>query len=110
MWFQVDLGKEIAIPRLVLNAAASGNDFPRGYKVYLSADGKAWGDPAAEGKGSANVTSIDLAAKKARFVKIEQTGAVEGGYWSIHELEIQTPSDVEKFAHATQIAERIAEK
>jgi hypothetical protein len=41
-----------------------------------------------QGKGSAPITEAIWAATPARFIKITQTGAVNGKFWSIHELAV----------------------
>jgi hypothetical protein len=87
-WFQIELPAETEVAAVRLDAAKSGNDFPRGYKVELSTDGKVWGKPVAEGKGGGPVTDIPFAPAKAKFIRITQTGSVQGKFWSIHELEV----------------------
>lgn len=93
MWFQVELPKEAEIAGLVLNAGSSSGDYPRGYKVEVSSDGKNWGaKPVADGKGNNALTEISFAPVKAKFIKITQTGSVGGLFWSIHELQILPPA------------------
>ena len=87
MWFQVEFPKETTITGLQLDAGKSRNDYPRGYKVEISSDGAQWKE-VASGKGSNAVTDIQFPATKAKFVRITQTGAVGGLFWSIHELNI----------------------
>lgn len=65
--------------------------FPRGYKVELSLDNTAWGQPVATGQSALPVTGIAFAPTKARFIRITQTGTVANRYWSIHELGIYQP-------------------
>ena len=86
-WFQIELPAETSIAGLRLDCAKSGSDYPRGYKVELSADGTKW-TPVANGKGTSPITEIVFPAAKAKFVKITQTGAVNGKFWSIHELAV----------------------
>ncbi len=88
MWFQIELPQETLLSGLELDSAKSPSDYPRGYEVALSADGTTWGKPVATGKGSSAVTAIAFAPAKARFIKITQTGSVNGLFWSIHELQI----------------------
>jgi mono/diheme cytochrome c family protein len=87
-WFQIELPEETEIAGVRLDAAKSANDYPRGYKVELSTDGQTWGKPVAEGKGSGPITDIPFAPAKAKFIRITQTGAVAGKFWSIHELSV----------------------
>ena len=86
--FQIELPAETEVAGVRLDAGKSANDFPRGYKVELSADGTTWGKPVAEGKGGGTITDIPFAPAKAKFIRITQTGAVQGKFWSIHELSV----------------------
>jgi mono/diheme cytochrome c family protein len=87
-WFQIELPEETEISGLRFDTTKSANDYPRGYKVELSADGQAWGKPVAEGKGNGVITEIPIAPAKAKFIRITQTGAAKGNFWSIHELTV----------------------
>lgn len=91
MWFQIELPQETVISGLQLDAASSSADYPREYRVELSADGANWGKPVAAGKGRGPATEIALEPAPARFIRITQTGAVEGLFWSIHELQVFAP-------------------
>ena len=91
MWFQVELPQETTLSGLHLDSARSPSDYPRGYKVELSMDGQNWGQPVASGKGNGPVTDIAFTPAKAKFLRITQTGAVDGLFWSIHEMEIYQP-------------------
>jgi putative membrane-bound dehydrogenase-like protein len=91
MWYEIELPQETRITGLRLNAAASVADYPRGYKVQLSDDGTHWNSPVAEGKGVRPITDIIFPPAQAKFIRITQTGSVDGLYWSIHELTIYTP-------------------
>ena len=88
MWFQIELPQEATISGLELDSAPSPSDYPRGYEVALSSDGTSWGKSVAAGKGGSAVTAIAFAPAKAKFIKITQTGSVNGLFWSIHELQI----------------------
>ena len=57
------------------------------YKAELSTDGKSWTE-VAHGNGSDAVTEIEFSPANAKFIRITQTGAVNGLFWSIHELQI----------------------
>ena len=37
------------------------------------------------------MTDISFAPAKAKFVRITQTGAVDGLFWSIHEMQLLQP-------------------
>ncbi len=91
MWFQIELPEAATISGLQLDAGDSFQDYPRGYKVELSADGQAWGQPVATGRGSSAVTDISFPPAEGRFIRITQTGSVDGLFWSIHELKLFQP-------------------
>ncbi len=88
MWLQIELPTEAAITGLRLDSSGSGNDYPRGYRVELSADGLLWGKPVATGEGKSALTEIKFAVHKARFIRITQTGKSPANFWSIHELDV----------------------
>jgi fibronectin type 3 domain-containing protein len=88
-WFQIDLGSTNSFYKLILDATASPNDYPRGYQVYVSNDGVNWGSPVATGAGSSAITAITFASQTARYIRITQTlSGVTGNYWSIHEFNV----------------------
>jgi len=87
-WFQVELPAEASVAGLVLDTTGSAGDYPRGYTVELSLDGRTWGTPVAGGNGLGALTEIMFTPAKAKFVRITQTGRVAGLFWSIHELQL----------------------
>ncbi len=91
MWFQIELPQPTSVCGLYLDSASSPKDYPRGYKVELSSDGEKWSAPVAEGKGSEPNTEITFPAATAKFIRITQTGSVDGLFWSIHELQVYAP-------------------
>ena len=88
MWFQVDLGIVSTFRGLILDAATSSSDYPRGYQVNVSSNGVNWGSPVATGAGSSAVTTILFGNQTARYVRVTQTGSASGLWWSIHELNV----------------------
>ena len=87
-YLQVDLGANINIDNIELDTSNSVNDYPRSYSIYTSVDGSDWGNAVATGSDGSAVTSIDFDPLRARYVKIEQTGADSYYWWSIHDLNI----------------------
>ena len=85
VWFQVDLGKTQNISSIALDCGASGGDYPRGYQVFVSSDGSAWGNPVASGQGSSGYTVISFPRQSARYVRVVLT-ASSGSWWSIDEF------------------------
>ena len=88
MWVQIELPAETALTGVRLDASGSNNDYPRGYKLEVSADGQAWGKPIATGQGKTAVTEITFPTTKAKFLRLTQTGSSPGNFWSIHELDL----------------------
>ncbi len=107
MWFQIDLGAERVIEEIKLDTTGSNNDYPRGYEVYLSYNGEDWGNPVAKGKGDGPVTVISIPSKSARYIKLMQTGQVDGLYWSIHELTLKVTGNKAKLKHAHEVLEKL---
>jgi hypothetical protein len=89
-WFVVEMPMEQSLAGLTLDCRGSNGDYPRGYEVYVSRDGKNWGTPVASGKGAKPVVDIAFEPVFGRFIKIVQTGKTDGLYWSIHELTVKT--------------------
>ncbi len=89
-WFLYELPVEHEIRGLVLDTRGSNGDYPRGYEVYVSRDGKSWGKAIAEGKGTGPVTEIKFQPTYSRFIKIVQTGKTDGIFWSIHEIKVDS--------------------
>ena len=87
-FFILDMNAVNTVSKIVLDVAASKNDSPKGYEVYMSNDGTNWGTVLASGAGTQNETVITLNKKTAgRYIKVIQTGAT-GNYWSIHEFRV----------------------
>ncbi|MBN2137188.1 MAG: discoidin domain-containing protein [Sedimentisphaerales bacterium] len=88
-WFIIDLGVENTVKSFTLDTSGSAGDYPRGYEVYVSFDGGSWGKPVLSGEGTKPVTQIEFPRPvRTRFIKILQTGSVNGLFWSIHELKV----------------------
>jgi hypothetical protein len=87
-WFQVDMGKTERFSGIRLDNTWAQWDSPVGYEVRVSADGNAWSEPIASGKGAPGITRITFAPQRARFVRITQTGSSNLYHWSIYELDI----------------------
>ena len=89
MWLQIELPEATDITGLVLDTGKSGGDYPRGYEISLSMDGKEWGKPVLKGKGEQGNSEYLLPkAAKTRFIRIKQTGEAKGTFWSVHELDV----------------------
>lgn len=92
MWFQIELPEETTVSGIWLDAASSNRDYPRGYRVDISSDGKQWIQSIAVGKGNARTTQIMFEPVKTKFIRIMQTGTARGLFWSIHEMQLLQPA------------------
>ena len=86
MWIQIEFPEAKKINGITLDTTRSQKDFPRGYQVQVSDDGKDWGIPVASGAGT-SITQIHFPTKSTRFVRVTQTGKNKL-YWSIHEMTL----------------------
>ncbi len=92
MYFQADFGKPQTFSRIELAVDESQPlDYPRGYAVYASNDPANLGSPIASGAGQ-KLTSIDVPATTARYLRIVQTGSDVSRWWSIYELNVFAPT------------------
>ncbi len=87
MWFSIELPEVKSISGLRLDTTKSARDYPRGYKIEVSTDGKKW-NKVASGEGDYQVTPAYWAPTKVKHLRITQTGKVKGLYWSIHEMDL----------------------
>jgi glucosylceramidase len=87
-YLQVDLGRVQTVRRVDLDTGADAGDHPRGYALFTSVDGAHWSDaPPAAGAGAGQLTTIDIPATEARFLRVVQTAtAPRGG--SVADLRI----------------------
>jgi len=82
----VDLGAARRFSRVVMDSAASANDYARGYQIAVSNDGASW-TTVGSGTGSGAVITADVPAQTARYLRITQTGSTTW-WWSIAELNL----------------------
>lgn len=89
-WYALDLGRVVYVSRLVLTCPRHPHDYPAGYEVRVSPDGKHWSKPVVTGKGRLKETVIGIPGSVlARHLKITQTGTPSGDYWwGIAELQV----------------------
>jgi hypothetical protein len=89
MWFQIDLPEATDITGLILDTGKSRGDYPRQFKIELSANGSEWEKPQLQGNGEAGVIDyLFTKPTKAKSIRISQLGEAKGTFWSIHELEV----------------------
>jgi len=88
MWFRIELPRETSITGVILDSAKSQNDYPRGYELDVSKDGKEWTPVIRKTDNKGGVTEIHFDPRPARFIRITQLGSAKGNFWSIHELSV----------------------
>ncbi len=85
-FYAVDMGKAQTFNRLLLETGASSSDYPRGYRIQVSADGTNWTTVASGANGNANLL-IQFPVQTARYLRVVQTGTASS-WWSIADLQI----------------------
>ncbi len=87
-YLQVDLGRLRSLRQIVFDTGVSTGDYPRGYTVTVSRDGRRW-SPAASGQGSGQLTSVPLSGAPVRFVRMTLT-ASSSSWWSVADVRAYT--------------------
>ena len=97
-FIQIDFHGTITFEGIVLDYSQSAGDYPRGYKVYVSNSATpAESDVVASAGGldaglAAPGAALDIsfaAPATGRYVRLMQTGAAVGPWWSIPELSLK---------------------
>jgi hypothetical protein len=84
-WIRIDLGAEANISQVTVRT--DGADIGAQYKLDLSTDDFEYGTVAA-GVGAPS-TLISFAQRRARFVRISQTGRDPAHWWAVNEITIR---------------------
>jgi beta-galactosidase len=94
-WLTVDFGETLKVAAVTVLPRQDGNANGRvkDYEIYLSADGKAWGEPVAKGawknSGSEQVAKLKAPAA-GRYLKFVALSEVSGQpFASLAELDVQ---------------------
>lgn len=87
MWIQIELPEPVEVTGLVLDAAGSGGDYPRGCEIQVSTDGEKWSEPIRNPEVRSPMIEIGITRQKTKFIRITQTGK-NRLYWSIHDLQV----------------------
>jgi len=90
-WFLADMGSPQSFSKITLDSGAHGEDYPRGYQVFVSTDGSNWGNAIASGNGSGEFVTISFATQSARFIKVVLI-VNAGNWWSIYEFSVYDAS------------------
>jgi hypothetical protein len=89
MWFQIDLGEVKTVAHVRLDNEASPHDYPRGYILKLSTDGKSW-ETVTTRPDNDRELDVSFSPHQARYIRIEQTGSDPFYWWSIHQIFISS--------------------
>ncbi|MEN8693187.1 MAG: discoidin domain-containing protein [Akkermansiaceae bacterium] len=87
MWIQIELPEETSVAGLILDAAKSKNDYPRGCEVEFSDNGEEWSQPVKVNERRSPRLSIDFKPRETKFIRITQRGKHKL-FWSIHDLQV----------------------
>jgi hypothetical protein len=88
MWFELDLNNIRTVSGLALDTAASANDYPQGYIVWLSTDRQQWQE-VVRNEHNERALDVNFSPRPARYIRIEQTGSSNRWWWSIHGVTVK---------------------
>jgi len=96
--FTLDLGRPTLFRCLSLRFGPSALDFPRGYAMEVSADGRSWTEVAREetlllpilsfAAPKALAVDISIDPVTARFIRVTDLGQDRKFYWSVYEANL----------------------
>lgn len=89
-WFTIELPAETLIGGFALDSQHNNQDYPRKFRVEVSADGKNWGQPVVEGTGTAVTEVTFKKPEKGKFIRFTQTGS-SSSPWGINEVALMKP-------------------
>jgi glucosylceramidase len=91
-YLQLDFGKQIPAREVVVDTGVSLGDYPRGYSVQVSTDGRNWATVVADGHGAGQFTTVDLPGRPIRFVRMTLTAAATS-WWSVADVRAYVSGD-----------------
>jgi mono/diheme cytochrome c family protein len=86
-WLQVELPNPFKLAGVRLINTGSPENYPRGYKLEISRNGRHWTKVEPYGARTGSVTDIRIAPTRATFVRITLTAAADRP-WIVRELQI----------------------
>ena len=84
-YLQIDLGRAQPVQRIVYDTGVNLGDYPGGYTVTVSADGRTWSTAVASGTGNGQFIVVALNGAPVRFVRMTLT-ASSGSWWSVADV------------------------
>ena len=89
-YLQVDLARPTIFDRVAIDSGGNTGDYARGWSLQASSDATTW-RTLATGTGTGQLTTVDVARTKARYLRVTSTGS-SGSWWSIADLRLyKTP-------------------
>jgi glucosylceramidase len=82
----IDLGKAKKFSRVAVDSGGNLGDYARSWQLETSTDGTNW-ITQATGTGTGQLTNVDVAKTKARYLRISSTGDA-GNWWSIADVRL----------------------
>ena len=83
-YLQVDLGTAKTVRRVSLDSGGNLGDYAAAWKLTYSNDGTTW-RPLATGTSDGQVTNVDVAPTRARYVRITSTGTSDH-WWTLADV------------------------
>jgi len=88
IWLELDLQETKSVSGLTLESAYSPEEYPRGYRIQLSTNGRQWTTVAENNNNTAEV-DITFSPQTARYLRIEQTGTSTRWWWAVHGVVVR---------------------
>jgi mono/diheme cytochrome c family protein/glucose/arabinose dehydrogenase len=97
MWYQLELPAAVNLTELQFESQPQGGrggapataTYPRAFKVEVSEDGRQWGPPVAESRGSGSPTTIAFAPTRGKFIRITLTAdAPDAPAWAVRNVRL----------------------
>ncbi|BDI32030.1 hypothetical protein CCAX7_40810 [Capsulimonas corticalis] len=94
--FTLDMGAAQKVAKMVLDDSKFPGDYPEGYQLEGSTDGKAWSQIAqatpqeTEAAVQNGVLTINFTPTEARYLRVTSTGA-HSLWWSVAEISVDAP-------------------
>ncbi|TAG49449.1 MAG: discoidin domain-containing protein [Betaproteobacteria bacterium] len=85
--FTLDMKELYSFDRVVMEAGANQNDYPRGYEISSSVDGNTW-QQVGIGAQLTATTDVSFGRQFARYLRVRQTGTAASNNWSIAEINV----------------------
>lgn len=111
LWFQLDLGRVETVCKLRFDLGKWRGDYPRGYDVEISQDGRSWKKVLALGDMGGNLFwegshpwllvkgdffTAAFPPAEARYIRLVLTGSDPRMYWSIAEINVFGPEKISR--------------